>query len=312
MDNKLKLSWIIPCYNEELVIKSTFYRVTKVCDSIPEFIWEIIFIDDGSNDNTKFIFESLPKIVHRVVLLSLSKNYGHQTAVQAGIDFVESSAAIIIDGDLQDPPELAESMIQKWKEGYNVVYGVRLERESETFFKKFSATLFYRVLKFLSSTKIPVDAGDFRLIDKKIIEALKKMPEKGRYLRGLISWAGYKQTEIKYKRSKRYAGKSKYPLKKMVKLAIEGITSFSTKPLKIATFIGIFTSLISLILMIYILYIRLFTNSWVVGWAGLAITVLFMGGIQLICMGIIGEYLGTIFIESKKRPLYFLDSIVEK
>ena len=312
MDNKLKLSWIIPCYNEELVIKSTFNRVTKVCDSIPEFIWEIIFVDDGSNDNTKFIFESLPKIVHRVVLLSLSKNYGHQTAVQAGIDFVKSSAVIIIDGDLQDPPELAESMIQKWKEGYNVVYGVRLERESETFFKKFSATLFYRVLKFLSSTKIPVDAGDFRLIDKKIIEALKKMPEKGRYLRGLISWAGYKQTEIKYKRSKRYAGKSKYPLKKMVKLAIEGITSFSTKPLKIATFIGIFTSLISLILMIYILYIRLFTNSWVVGWAGLAIIVLFMGGIQLICMGIIGEYLGTIFIESKNRPLYFLDSIIEK
>ena len=312
MDEKLKISWVIPCFNEELVIEETFERISNVNKSLNQYLWEIVFIDDGSNDNTNLIIRNLVNNNSNIVLISLSKNYGHQTAVQAGIDYVDSNAVIIIDSDLQDPPEIAIDMVNKWMEGYEVVYGLRINRDSETFFKKTSAKLFYRFLNFLSNTKIPVDTGDFRLIDKKIVLSLRKMPEKGRYLRGLISWAGFKQTEVSYFRDKRYAGKSKYPLKKMIKLALEGITSFSTKPLRIATLIGLFSSFISIILMLYILYVRFFTDVWVTGWAGLALIILFMGGIQLICMGIIGEYLGKVFIESKNRPLYFIDEITKK
>ncbi len=311
MNEKLKISWVIPCFNEELVIEEAFKRISNVNKSLTHYLWEIVFIDDGSNDNTNVIIRNLVTKHNGIVLISLSKNYGHQTAVQAGLDYVDSDAVIIIDSDLQDPPELAIDMLKKWEEGYAVVYGLRTERKSETYFKKTSAKIFYRILNFLSNTKIPVDTGDFRLIDKKIVTALRKMPEKGRYLRGLISWAGFKQTEISYLRSKRYAGKSKYPLKKMIKLALEGITSFSTKPLRIATLIGIFSSFISLILMFYIVYVRFFTDVWVTGWAGLALIILFMGGIQLICMGIIGEYLAKVFIESKNRPLYFIDEITK-
>ena len=311
MNEKLKISWVIPCFNEELVIEEAFKRISNVNKSLTHYLWEIVFIDGGSNDNTNVIIRNLVTKHNGIVLISLSKNYGHQTAVQAGLDYVDSDAVIIIDSDLQDPPELAIDMLKKWEEGYAVVYGLRTERKSETYFKKTSAKIFYRILNFLSNTKIPVDTGDFRLIDKKIVTALRKMPEKGRYLRGLISWAGFKQTEISYLRSKRYAGKSKYPLKKMIKLALEGITSFSTKPLRIATLIGIFSSFISLILMFYIVYVRFFTDVWVTGWAGLALIILFMGGIQLICMGIIGEYLAKVFIESKNRPLYFIDEITK-
>ena len=208
MDEKLKISWVIPCFNEELVIEETFKRISNVNKSLNQYLWEIVFIDDGSNDNTNLIIRNLVNNNSNIVLISLSKNYGHQTAVQAGIDYVDSNAVIIIDSDLQDPPEIAIDMVNKWMEGYEVVYGLRINRDSETFFKKTSAKLFYRFLNFLSNTKIPVDTGDFRLIDKKIVLSLRKMPEKGRYLRGLISWAGFKQTEVSYFRDKRYAGKA--------------------------------------------------------------------------------------------------------
>ena len=302
-----KISWIVPCFNEEKVILETLERIRRVSEKINKFEWELILIDDGSSDNTKRIIQEINEYPFKLILLSFSRNFGHQPAVQAGLDNCSGSAAIIIDADLQDPPEIAERMIDKWEKGYEVVYGQRTIRHQENLFKKFTAFLFYRLLNFFSGIKIPLDTGDFRLIDKSVIEALKKLPEKGRFMRGLISWLGFKQTSVRYARHSRFAGVTKYSLRKMISFAIEGLTSFSRRPLRIATFTGFFFSSISFLCILYVLYVRLLTQSWVAGWAAICIAILLLSGIQLIFIGILGEYIGNIFFEIKNRPLYIIE-----
>ena len=307
MKKKKAISWIIPCFNEEKVILETLERIKRVSEKMNEFEWELILIDDGSTDNTKKIIKKIHDYPFKLILLSFSRNFGHQPAVQAGIDNCSGSAAIIIDADLQDPPEIAEKMIEKWKKGYEVVYGQRAIRLEENFFKKFTAFLFYRLLNFFSGIKIPLDTGDFRLIDKRVILELKKLPEKGRFMRGLISWVGFNQTNVRYTRDSRFAGSTKYTLRKMISFAMEGLTSFSRRPLRVATFTGFFFSSLSFIGIFYVLYIRLFTQSWVAGWAAICMAILLSTGIQLIFIGILGEYIGNIFFETKNRPLYIIE-----
>tara|TARA_Y100001968_G_scaffold333594_1_gene397477 strand:+ start:3000 stop:3974 length:975 start_codon:yes stop_codon:yes gene_type:complete len=310
MTSKKLISWIVPCYNEQKVVGHTLERIIKVSNQLNGFDYEIILIDDGSSDNTRVVIKSYVERFPKVKLIAFSRNFGHQIAVQSGLNYSIGSAVIIIDADLQDPPELASQMIELWQSGFDVVYGRRIERASETFFKKLSAKLFYWLLNILSDIYIPEDTGDFRLIDKKVVLSLENMPESGRFMRGLISWCGFKQTEIKYKRQPRYSGYTKYSINKMIGFALEGITSFSTRPLKLATFLGAISAVLSIIGIVYILSIRLFTNSWVEGWATLAIATLFTSAIQLICLGILGEYVGRLFSETKKRPLYIVDETV--
>jgi len=307
MNQKKLISWVVPCFNEEQVIAETIKRILEVSSSLDHYSWELILVDDGSSDNTRKIIKSVSKNNPSVKLIGLSRNFGHQYAVQAGLNSSTGSAVVIIDADLQDPPELVESMLSYWENGYHVVYGRRVERTSETLFKRLSALFYYRILNLLSEIKIPLDTGDFRLIDRNLVLALKGMPEKARFLRGLISWSGYKQIGITYRRDKRFAGQTKYSLKKMFVFAIEGITSFSRRPLRLATIFGMICAVASFLLTLWVIYIRLFTNSWVQGWAGLAVGILFLSAVQLICLGILGEYIGRIYEESKSRPMYLID-----
>lgn len=307
MNNKKIISWIVPCFNEEKVILETLKRIREVSIKLNKFNWELILIDDGSRDNTKKIIKEIKHYPLKIILLSFSRNFGHQQAVQAGLDNCSGSASIIIDADLQDPPEIAKLMIEKWEKGYQVVYGQRTIRRKENFFKKFSAFIFYRLLNFFSGVQIPLDTGDFRLIDRTVIDALKNFPEKGRFMRGLIAWIGFNQISVRYVRDPRFAGATKYSFKKMLSFAIEGLTNFSRKPLRLATFTGFLFSLFSFIGMAYVLYVRLFTQSWVAGWAAICMTILLSSGIQLIFIGLLGEYIGNIFFETKNRPLYIIE-----
>ena len=310
MSDKKTISWVVPFFNKEQVILETLERIRKVSIKINKFNWELILIDDGSSDNTKRIIKKIKDYPFKIILLSFSRNFGHQPAVQAGLDNCSGSASIIIDADLQDPPEIAEKMIEKWEKGYEVVYGQRTIRRQENFFKKFTAFIFYRVLNFFSGIKIPLDTGDFRLIDRTVINELKNFPEKGRFLRGLIAWLGFNQISVKYKRDPRFAGSTKYSLKKMTSFAIEGLTNFSRRPLRFATFTGFLFSLLSFLGIVYVLYIRLFTQNWVAGWAAICMTILLSSGIQLIFIGLLGEYIGNIFFETKNRPLYIIQEKV--
>jgi len=303
------LSVVVPCFNEAEVIEQTHRRLSSVISkNIGRF--EIIYIDDGSTDDT---LENLGTIANKNIrILSLSRNFGHQIAVTAGIDAAIGDVVVVIDADLQDPPEVILEMIAAWKRGADVVYGVRASRDGETKFKLATAKFFYRLIGALSETKIPHDTGDFRLMDRKVVEAFKKMPERDRFIRGMISWIGFQQVPVFYSRDKRFAGETKYPLKKMLKFATDGVLSFSTKPLQIATLIGIIISALSFVGIIYALIARLFGSGWVPGWTLLFIAVSFLGGVQLIFLGLIGEYIGRIYGESKKRPLYFLKKNTEK
>ncbi len=306
MDNKKLLSIIIPCFNEEEVISETFKRILKIASEIKYLDIEIIFIDDGSKDLTPVLLQNFVNKENFVKAIFLSRNFGHQIAVTAGLDASKGDAVVIIDADLQDPPEVIHEMILEWEKGYDVVYGKRIDRKGESIFKKLTAKMFYRVLNMLSDVYIPLDTGDFRLISKNVVQNLKQMPEKDRFLRGMISWVGFKQTAIKYHRDKRFAGVSKYPLRKMLKFASDGILSFSTKPLQISIGLGMVSSFLSLLVICYALFLRIFTNIWVEGWTALMIAVLFIGGIQLLCIGILGNYIGRIYDESKNRPLYLV------
>ena len=300
------ISWIIPCFNEEEVIIKSLNEIVKVSASITNYQWELVIIDDGSIDKTSELVKEFTNKKFDIHLIQFSRNFGHQNAVQAGLDYCKGIAAIIIDADLQDPPNLAEKMINKWENGFQVVYGKRVQRIAENKFKIFTAFLFYRLLNFLSGIQIPNDTGDFRLIDREVINVLNSMPEKGRFIRGLISWIGFRQTSIKYRRNKRAAGLTKYSLRKMISLALEGLTNFSRRPLRLATFLGFFFSIFAFLGIIYVLYVRLFTLTWVPGWAAILLAILLSSGIQMICIGILGEYIGNIFFESKNRPLYVL------
>ena len=239
-------------------------------------------------------------------LLSFSRNFGHQTAITAGMDAASGQAIVVIDADLQDPPEVILEMIAKWKEGYDVVYGQRISREGETWFKKLTAKAFYRILKSLTSVDIPVDTGDFRLIDRKVCDVLSSLTEKNRYVRGLVSWVGFRQTAVRFHRKERFAGETKYPLKKMLKFAMDGITTFSYKPLKLTTYVGFLVSFCSFIYLLVVICLKLFTDRTVSGWASTLSVSLLFNGVILMMLGIIGEYIGRIYDETKNRPLYVI------
>lgn len=298
-------SIVVPVYNEELVIKESYKRLKEVMDSCNES-YEIIFINDGSRDKTVEIIEEICSRDENIKLLNFSRNFGHQVAVTAGMDYASGEAIVIIDADLQDPPQVILRMIDKWKEGYEVVYGKRFKRKGETFFKKFTAKTYYRLLRRLSTIEIPVDTGDFRLIDRKVCNVLKAMPEKNRYVRGLVSWVGFKQIAVEYERDERFAGETKYPLKKMLKLSSDGITSFSHKPLKLSIYFGLLMSSLSFIAILLVLFEKLFTDYTVPGWASIIIISLLFNGVTLTMLGIIGEYIGRIYDEVKGRPQYIV------
>ena len=302
-------SIIVPMYNEEAVIPETYRRLTQGMEKFGES-YEILFINDGSRDNTRDMLQELCKSDFHIKLIDFARNFGHQIAITAGMDYAAGECMVIIDGDLQDPPELIPEMVKLWRSGYEVVYGKRKTRQGETFFKKFTAKAFYRILHSLTDVDIPVDTGDFRLIDRRVCEALKQLPERSRYVRGLMSWVGFKQTAIEFERSERFAGETKYPLKKMIKLAMDGIMSFSYKPLKFASYIGILISGISFIYLIAVLLQKLFfPHSAQSGWASLIAVSLFFNGIILLMLGIIGEYIGRIYDEAKGRPLYIISEL---
>ncbi|WP_107668318.1 glycosyltransferase family 2 protein [Cyanothece sp. BG0011] len=299
------ISVVVPCYNEQEVIQATHQRLVGVLDEItPQ--WEIIYIDDGSQDQTAQHLRTLQQKEERVKVILLSRNFGHQMAVTAGLDHVSGDVVVLIDADLQDPPEVIKDMIDYWYQGYDVAYGVRTDRQGETWFKLWSAKAFYRIINGLSDVAIPLDTGDFRLMDRRVVEALKTMPERDRFLRGMVSWVGFRQIGVPYQRSQRLAGVSKYPLWKMVRFAADGILSFSLIPLRMAIWVGLFTFVLSIIGILYALVLRLFTSIWVPGWTLLFISTLFIGGIQLVFLGVIGEYIGRIYRENKERPLYLV------
>lgn len=308
MANKL-LSIVVPVYNEQEVIDETYRRLSEVFKDYFMDV-EYIFINDGSKDDTYFKLKEIASGNKEVRVINFARNFGHQIAITAGMDYAKGDAVVIIDADLQDPPEVILQMVDKWEEGYEVVYGKRLQRAGETFFKKFTAKTFYRFLDSMTDVKLPVDVGDFRLIDRKVCDAMKCLPERSRYVRGLVSWVGFKQTSVEYQREKRFAGETKYPLKKMLKLAGDGIFSFSYKPLKLATFVGMLVSVFSFIYLVVVLIQKFIKNDVVSGWASSIAVTLFLNGVMLIVIGIMGEYVGRIYEEVKARPLYIVGELM--
>jgi dolichol-phosphate mannosyltransferase len=269
--------------------------------------YELIFVNDGSRDRTADSIKNLRTHDETVNLLDFSRNFGHQIAITAGMDYASGDAVVVIDADLQDPPELILKMIEKWKDGYEVVYAKRAQRQGETLFKKFTAHMFYRVLQASTDIEIPVDTGDFRLIDREVCDELKRLPEKNRYVRGLVSWVGYRQIAVEYERKERFAGESKYPLKKMLKLSWDGLTSFSLKPIQLANYAGVFFLTTALLYFMGMVLNLLFTGKGMSGWNWVITLQFLLSGLTLSLMGIIGEYVGRIYDETRQRPLYIVD-----
>ena len=302
---KPTLTIIAPIYNELENIPELYPRMREVMDRTGE-AWELILVDDGSTDGSTALIRKLAENDARVRPVIFARNFGHQIAVTAGVDYARGDAVIIIDADLQDPPEVILQLIDKWREGYEVVYAVREERQGESWFKKTTASLFYRMIYRITDVDIPLDAGDFRLMDRKVVEVMKHMREKHRFLRGMSAWVGFKQVGVSYKRQPRFAGETKYPLKKMIKLALTAVTSFSYFPLQFATYLGFITAGLSVLAIPIIVVLRLTTGTALFGQATTLIIVLFLGGLQLISLGVIGEYIGRIYDEAKGRPLYIV------
>ncbi len=302
------ISVVVPCFNEQEGITECHKRLTHVLRALDTW-YEIVYVDDGSRDGTPAALQSIHASDPNITVVELSRNFGHQAAVTAGLEVAKGEVTIIIDSDLQDPPELIPEMLRIWAEGYEVVYGVRETREGETGFKRWTAKLFYNVINTLSDVEIPRDTGDFRLLDRKALEAVKSMPERHRFLRGMCSWIGYRQYGLKFARAARVAGKTKYPFKKMLNLALDGIASFSTIPLRFVTGLGFAVAALSLAGICYALIVRLFTHTWVAGWAISFVGMLFLGGVQMVSIGIVGEYVGRIYAETKQRPIYLARSI---
>ena len=309
-NEKVDYSIVIPVFNEEEVIEHTYERLKTVMESA-EGKYELLFINDGSRDRSVEILLNLSERDKRIKIVDFSRNFGHQIAITAGMDYALGDAIVIIDADLQDPPELILEMIQKWREGYDVVYAKRTARKGETFFKKQTASAFYRILRAMTEIEIPIDTGDFRLIDRKVCNQMKNIHEKNRFVRGLVSWVGFKQTAVEYERDERFAGETKYPLKRMLKLSLDGITSFSYKPLKLANYLGASLSVIGFVYMLIVLYQKLFTTTTVTGWSSIIVIQLFFSGITLMMLGVIGEYIGRIYDEAKDRPLYIVRDIYQ-
>jgi dolichol-phosphate mannosyltransferase len=300
------LSVIVPCYNEEAVIEKTHARLLEVLAPL-DLDCEIIYVNDGSRDRTLEILKSLQKSDDRVRVISFSRNFGHQLAVSAGIDVASGDAVVLIDSDLQDPPELIPAMINKWREDFQVVYGVRAQRAGESAFKLLTAKAFYRMINVISDVAIPLDTGDFRLMDRRVVAVLQNMPERDRFVRGMVSWVGFRQFALPYARAERAAGESKYPLRKMLLFALDGVISFSLVPLRIATFVGFLAAAMAVLGIGYALFLRLFTGNWAPGFTLIFISIFFLGGATLTCLGIVGEYVGRIYRELKRRPLYIID-----
>jgi len=296
---------IAPVYNEAESLPVLYQRVKEVMDTTGE-PWELMLVDDGSKDGSTDMIRSLAKQDERVRPVIFARNFGHQIAVTAGLDYSRGQAVIIIDSDLQDPPEVILDLIAKWREGFEVVYAVRAEREGETWFKTFTASLFYRLIYRITDVKIPLDTGDFRLMDRKVVNVMNSMREKHRFLRGMSAWVGFKQTGVPYKRAARFAGSTKYPFRKMFRLALNAITGFSYFPLQVATYLGFIAALLSIIAIPIVAIGRLAGTRAFTGQATTLIAVLFLGGVQLICVGILGEYIGRIYDEVKGRPLYIV------
>ncbi len=302
------ISLVLPCYNEEAVLEQTYTRLVEVLGR-EEQDWEleILFVNDGSADRTLELLKQLREQDERVRFVSFSRNFGHQNALAAGLAYAGGDAVVVMDADLQDPPETVLSFIERWREGMHVVYGQRSRRLGESGFKRKSAEWFYRCLNLLSEIPIPRDTGDFRLIDRKVVEELKRMPEQDRFFRGMVPWVGFNQCAVAYERQARQAGESKYPLFSMIRFALDGISSFSIAPLRFATNLGFASIGLSMLGILYALFMRLLTSIWVPGWTFLVITLLFFSGVQLFSLGIIGEYVGRIYREVKGRPLYIVE-----
>ncbi len=299
------ISIIVPVYNEEELINNTVTGLLNEATNW-EYEFEIIFVNDGSTDKTYEYLKKESEKNARIKILNFSRNFGHQMAFTAGLDFAKGDAVIVIDGDLQDPPSVMSKFINKWEEGYHVVYGKRIKRKGETIFKLFTANLFYRLLDYLSDINIPRDAGDFRLMDRIVVDKINTMRERHRFIRGMVTWVGFNQTSVDYIRDERLAGETKYPFKKMLNFAFDGIFSFSITPIKFTILLGTFTVVLSFIGIIWAILSRLFTQGWVSGWTTLIIAILLSGGIQLISIGILGQYIGRTFEQIKDRPLYII------
>lgn len=306
--NTKKISIVVPMYFEESVVNICYERLNKVLNKIDNIDYEMIFVNDGSKDKTQDLLENIARKDDKVKVLSFSRNFGHQAAVTAGLKVTTGDATVIIDADMQDPPEVIPDMINLWYEGNDVVYAVRKKREGETIFKLMSAKAFYSMLNKLSDVSIPVDTGDFRLIDRKVVDVINNMPEHNKFLRGLVSFVDFKQIPCEYERKERVAGKTKYPLKKMLKLALDGIISFSTKPLKIIGVIGVLSIVIAFLLLIYALASYIFKlNNLTAGWTSLMVAITFFAGVQLLSIWMMSEYIARIYDDTKKRPEYIID-----
>lgn len=304
------ISIVAPVFNEEQALPELHRRVTGVLDALGE-PWELVLVNDGSRDRSAMVMAELHGQDPRVKGISFSRNFGFQIAVTAGLDFASGDAVILTDADLQDPPELYPAMIAKWREGFDVVYGVRVSRVGETRFKLWTAKLFYRLIRRITKIDIPLDTGDFRLMDRRVVKAIRSMPERNRFLRGMVPWVGFRQTGVPYERASRYAGESKFSsVRQMLPFALDAITSFSYLPLQLATYLGFFMAGLAALAIVAVVLVRLFGPSApLLGQATTLVAVLFLGGVQLICLGIIGEYLGRIYDEVKGRPLYLIDQL---
>ena len=302
---KITYSIVAPIYNELANIPELYHRLKEVMDSANE-PWELLLVDDGSTDGSTELICELAQQDRRVRPVIFARNFGHQIAITAGWDYARGDAVVVIDADLQDPPELILDMIKKWRDGYEVVFAVRAEREGESWFKLWTASLFYRIIYRITDVKIPLDTGDFRLMDRKVVNVLKQMRERHRFPRGMSAWVGFRQIGVEYKRAARVAGETKYPFRKMFRLAINAVTSFSYFPLQVATFFGFASAGIAILAIPVVAYMRITGSQAFFGQASTLIAVLFLGGVQLISLGILGEYIGRIYDEAKGRPLYIV------
>ncbi len=307
---KITYSIVAPIYNEIEIIDEFCKRINAVMDATGE-TWELVLVSDGSTDGSTERIRELAAADEHIRPVIFARNFGHQIAVTAGLDYTRGEAVTIIDADLQDPPEVILDLIEKWKEGYQVVYAVRSEREGESWFKKFTASLFYRIIYKITDVEIPLDTGDFRLLDRKVVDVMNSMREKHRFLRGMSSWIGYKQIGVEYKRAARFAGETKYPFKKMLQLALNAVTSFSYFPLQVASYFGFFSAGIAIIAIPVVAILRITGSHFFEGQTTTLIAVLFLGGVQLISLGILGEYIGRLYDEAKGRPLYIVSEAPE-
>jgi dolichol-phosphate mannosyltransferase len=298
-------SVVVPIFNEEEVLSPFYERLKNVMNSLNED-YEIIFVNDGSTDHSMEALLKLRQSDLNVKIIEFSRNFGHQIAITAGLDHTNGQAIIIMDGDLQHPPEVIPKLIQKWKEGYEVVYTVKKETKDAGFFKNISASVFYSLMNKIGNIRIPKHGADFRLVDQKVLESLKLLRERSRFMRGLVNWVGYSQTSVEFEADARYAGATKYSLKRMIQFALDGITSFSSFPLRISTYFGFLVSAMSFLYAAFAIYARLFTQIALPGWTSILVAVLFLGGVQLITIGLLGEYIGRIYDEVKQRPLYLI------